>query len=156
MKKRLRSLLQKEIDADSITGVYAMCGIWLLELIRIIFKQDGLGFWPITIIIILSWLVAWAQKLLFLYPLPEHRLISIIREILWFMIPVVSFHLCTWGFQWLNGCPDWSLWIFSLVWCIVLVFWRLCIYLILRDETTEWNSMLTQFKQNEREVNEHE
>ena len=44
MKKRLRSLLQKEIDADSITGVYAMCGIWLLELIRLIFQQGGLGF----------------------------------------------------------------------------------------------------------------
>lgn len=156
MKKSFRSLLQKELDADSITGVYAMCGIWLLELFRILFKQNGLGFWPITVIIILSWLVAWAQKLLFLCPLPESRFVSVVRELLWFLIPVIAFHLCTWRLDWLSGCPDWSLWIFSLTWGVVLICWRLCIYLILRDETTEWNSMLTQFKQKEKEVTDHE
>ncbi|MDD4851090.1 MAG: hypothetical protein PHO10_10390 [Gemmiger sp.] len=149
MKRLFKQILKHEIDADTIACLYAACVGWLLALIRYLGGVDGVGLAALTEIMILSWAVAWFQKLLYLRERPAPRFDRLGRGLAWMLVPTVAVGLAAWGFGWLHGCPPWGLWAFILAWMGTLLTWWVCIQLICRDETVEWNAMLTQFKEKE-------
>ncbi len=158
MKKFLFILLKHETDADVAAMLYAGCLVWLAALLRFCGGADGIGFWPVTQIILLSWGIAWFQKLLYWREQLESRAARIMRGVLWLAVPTAAAGLCAFAAGWFSGCPAWAGWVFTAAWAGTLASWWLCIQLLCRNETVEWNTMLTQFKEGgiRREETHHE
>ena len=143
--KKLRFWLRHEIDADLYACAYATCLVWLAAIFRLWAGADGVGFWPITEMIVLGWAIAWGQKLLYWRETASRRW-DAARGVLWWSAPaaVIWAAQAVWG--WFTGCPAWMGHAFSAVMAAALLSWWGCIRLICRDESQEWNSLLTQFK----------
>lgn len=143
-------LLRHEIESDLTAGLYAICILWLLGLFRLCAGADGIGFWPMTAVILLSWGIAWFQKLLYWggwAERPHSGAARRVRGALWSLIPTLAVGAAAWWGGWLADCPPWALGGFCAAVLATLLSWWGCIQLICRSQTEEWNTLLTQFHQ---------
>lgn len=143
-----KQMIKHEFDADMFACLYAACILWLLSLFRTLCGGAGISFGEITCCIILSWALAWVQKLLFWKERVLPRSERVFRSILWNLIPIAAFVLTAYLSGWFAGCPGWTLFAFGGAVAATFLSWWGCIQLFCRDETEEWNTLLTQFKQN--------
>lgn len=151
-----KRFLRHEFDADIFTCLYAACTIWLLSLFRTLCHGPGLAFSEISVCIILSWVIAWLQKFLFWGEKPRSTGKRRLRGALWNLAPPLLFALVARWLGWFSACPAWAFWGFCAAVAFTVFSWWVCIQLLCRDESAQWNALLTQFKQNQSHQNKED
>jgi hypothetical protein len=146
--KKIKFWLHHEVDAELFACVYAACLVWLTAFFRFLAHADGLGFWTITQILILGWAIAWGQKLIY-WQEGTSRRGEVLRGIVWWGAPAAAVWAAQAAFGWFEGCPAWMGSAFSAAMAATLLAWWLCMRLICRDESREWNTLLAQFRARE-------
>lgn len=150
-----KRFLKHEFDAEMFACVYTACILWLLSLFFLLSGGGGLTFAQVTVCIILSWVVSWVQKLLFWGDRTLSAIQRVLRSILWNLLPAAAILGTAFLLGWFSGRPAWVFWAFGAAVTATFFSWWCCIQLLCRDETEEWNALLTQFKQNASAEEEH-
>jgi hypothetical protein len=145
--KRWKKYLQREIDIEFFSCVHACATIFLYGFTVWLDGESCVSFSMIVILMILAYLTAWIQKLLFwrekLYGRTEYT----VRAVLWTAVPVFITFWAGRIFGWFDGRAGWTEPVFAaflvvyygMVWLFLQIFYR--------DEETEINRMLKEFKE---------
>jgi len=96
--------------------------------------------------LILSYLIAWMQKILFLKEKIYSRLEFAIRATLWSVGPVIATAMTGRIFDWYNGYPAWIEVVFLVLMLIYYVMVWGTLQVLYKDETIHLNQMLSDFK----------
>lgn len=103
--------------------------------------------YPIIIqMMIVGYLIAWCQRILFLKEKIYSKIEFIIRAILWNTIPMILTVLAAVGFQWFQETEPWlmflffivMMWYYVVVWIILQVFYK--------NDTDALNKMLFDYQ----------
>jgi len=145
--RQFKKYLKAEIDTEIFSCVHGICMIFIYGFELYLYGISNISFGIIVQMIVLGYLVAWIQKLLFLkdriYKKIEYR----VRVILWNLLPVLLTVVYGRIFGWYSH--------YSFVIEIVFLLIMFCYYIILwvmlqtlyKEDSDELNKKLILFKQ---------
>ena len=146
MNSKLKRYMKAEVDVDFFTCVHAISMVLLFGFELYLYGIKEISFVIIFEMLILSYLIAWMQKILFLKEKIYSRLEFAIRATLWSVGPVIATAMTGRIFDWYNGYPAWIEVVFLVLMLIYYVMVWGTIQVLYKDETIHLNQMLSDFK----------
>lgn len=145
--KHFKKYLKDELDTEIFSCVHGMCMIFIYGFELYFYGISNISFGIIVQMLVLGYLIAWIQKLLFLkdriYKKIEYR----VRVILWILLPVLITLLFGRVFGWYLNYSYVSEMIFLLImFWYYIIFWVI-LQTLYREDTDELNKKLILFKQ---------
>jgi len=146
MSSKLKRYMKSEVDVDFFACVHAISMVIIFGFELYLYGIKDIAFMIIFEMLILSYLIAWMQKLLFLKEKIYSNLEFTIRATLWSVVPVIATAMTGRLFNWYNGYPEWIEVVFLVLMLIYYVMVWVVLQVLYKDETNRLNQMLSEFK----------
>lgn len=103
--KRFRKWLRMEIDVEFLACTHGMSMVFMYGFLLWLIQIDSLPFAVIFQMFVLSYLMAWLQKALFLGEKKYTAAGYFVREIFWCLVPLLVIGAAGVVFHWFRGMP---------------------------------------------------
>lgn len=148
MNSKLKRWIKSEADVEFFACVHAISMVFLFGLELYIYGIKAVSFAIIFEMFLLSYVISWMQKLLFLKEKIYSDLEFNIRAIWWSIGPIIITIIAGRVLNWYSGLPEWI----EIVFIVIMLMYYLMIWIALqmlcKDETDHLNQMLYKFKVN--------
>jgi len=156
MNSKLKRWMKSEFDVELFSCVHAIAMVFMFGFELYLYGINAVPFVIIFEMFLLSYLISWIQKLLFLKEKIYTSLEFTIRSILWSVGPVIITAISGRILNWYNGYPEWIEAIFLVLMLIYYVMVWGILQVLYKDETNHLNQMLGEFKVSKRIISNNE
>jgi len=156
MNSKLKRCIKSEADVEFFACVHAISMVFLFGFELYLYGIKEVPFVIIFEMFLLSYLISWMQKLLFLKEKIYSSQEFTIRAILWSVGPVIVTVLSGRIFDWYSGYPEWIEVVFVVIMLIYYVMIWGALQILYKDETNRLNQMLGEFKISKRHTSNNE
>lgn len=136
------------MDVEFFACVHSMSMIAVLGFELFLYGIRGMSYLTIFQIFVMSHVISWFQKILFIKGRVYSKKEYIIRSVLWNIGPIIITIITGSLFNWYNGFPKWIGIVFIIVMLIYYVMVWGAIQVFYKDESEELNNMLSKYKKN--------
>lgn len=146
MNSKLKRWIRSEADVEFFCCVHAISMIFLYGLEIYLYGIKSVSFVIIFEMFLLSYVISWMQKLLFLREKIYSKLEFRVRAVSWSIGPIIITIIVGRVLRWYNGLPNWV----EIVFIAIMLIYYLMIWIVLqmlcKDETDDLNQMLYEIK----------
>ena len=146
MNSKLKKCIKSEVDVEFFACVHAIAMVFMFGFELYMYGIKDVPFVIIFEMFLLSYLISWMQKLLFLKEKIYSGMEFAIRAILWSVGPVIVTAMSGRMFDWYKGYPEWIEVVFLVLMLIYYVMIWGILQVLYKDETNRLNQMLGEFK----------
>lgn len=144
---RFKRYLKAELDADIFACVHGMSMIFLYGFELYLYGIKNISFAIIFQMLVIAYLIAWTQKLLFLKDRIYKKIEYKVRVVLWNVLPVLWTFLFGNILGWYRGYPIAAETIFLMVMLCYYIIWWILLQIVYKEDTNELNNKLVMYKQ---------
>lgn len=153
--EKLKKIIRSEIDVEFFACMHSMLMISVLGFELYLYGIKAMSYVTIFQIFVLSYIIAWFQKILFIKEKIYSKLEYKIRTILWNIGPIIITLITGKILHWYKGLPSFIEIVFIIIMLIYYIFVWWLLQIFYRDETKSLNNMLLKYKENHKEENEY-
>lgn len=146
--KRWKKWIRSEMDMEFFACVHWVSLLWCYSMIRWFCGRDGVSFLIMTEMGITSYLMSISQRVVFCNDKVCKKLHSVVKNILWVLIPALLMIAAQFLLGWFEELPLIAGLIFDIILIVFLTLVEVFIQKFYEDDTKVLNELLAKYHEN--------